>query len=57
MSERAQWACELAGLIAGVIGVVIIAVALWNLLGAGLALLAVSVPLVIVGNLRSKGDR
>lgn len=57
MSERAQWVCELAGLIAAVIGVVVVAVALWSLLGGGLALLAVSVPLVILGNLRSKGDR
>ncbi|MBH0246114.1 hypothetical protein ABMX48_29475 [Streptomyces cavourensis] len=57
MSERAQWVCELAGLIAAVVGIVVVAVALWSLLGAGLALLAVSVPLVVLGNLRGKGDR
>lgn len=57
MTDRAQWVCELAGLIAAVVGVVVVAVALWSLLGAGLALLAVSVPLVVLGNLRSKGDR
>ncbi|WP_228995314.1 hypothetical protein [Streptomyces sp. DH8] len=57
MSERAQWVCELAGLIAAVVGIVVVAVALWSLLGAGLALLAVSVPLVIVGNLRSRESR
>ncbi|MGW3437062.1 hypothetical protein ACWDB3_07760 [Streptomyces bacillaris] len=57
MSERAQWVCELAGLVAAVVGIVVVAVALWSLLGAGLALLAVSVPLVILGNLRGKGDR
>ncbi|WP_186343514.1 hypothetical protein [Streptomyces sp. CFMR 7] len=57
MSERAQWVCELAGLIAAVVGIVVVSVALWSLLGAGLALLAVSVPLVVLGNLRGKGDR
>lgn len=57
MSERAQWVCELAGLVAAVVGIVVVAVALWSLLGAGLALLAVSVPLVVLGNLRGKGDR
>ena len=55
MNERAQWLCELAGLIAAVAGVVVVAVALWSVLGAGLALLAVSLPLIVVGNLR-RGD-
>lgn len=55
MNDRAQWVCELAGLIAAVTGVVVVAVALWSVLGAGLALLAVSLPLLIIGNAR-KGD-
>lgn len=55
MNDRAQWVCELAGLIAAVAGVVVVAVALWSTLGAGLSLLAVSLPLLVLGNLR-KGD-
>ncbi|MFE2936673.1 hypothetical protein [Streptomyces sp. NPDC059278] len=55
MNERAQWLCELAGAAAALAGVVVVGAALWGALGAGLALMAVAVPLVVVGNLR-RGD-
>ena len=57
MRERAQWVCELSGLGAGAAGVVVVAAGLWGVLGAGLALLGLAVPLVVVGNLRSGGER
>lgn len=56
MQERAQWVCELAGLAAGTAGVVMVGAGLWGLLGAGLALLAASVPLVLIGNAKG-GER
>jgi hypothetical protein len=53
--ERAQWLCELAGLAAAGAGAVVVGVALGGVFGAGLALLVLSVPLIIAGNVRPKG--
>ncbi|MCP8707453.1 hypothetical protein [Streptomyces sp. AC04842] len=55
MHERAQWLCELAGLAAGVAGAVVVGAGLGGVLGAGLALLSVSVLLLVAGNVRPKG--
>ncbi|MGA5374236.1 hypothetical protein ACPCSD_24640 [Streptomyces griseoincarnatus] len=55
MHERAQWLCELAGLAAGVTGAVVVGAGLGGVLGAGLALLSVSVLLLVAGNVRPKG--
>ena len=57
MQERAQWVCELSGLVAGAAGMVTVGAAQCGVLGAGLALLVVAVPLVVMGNLRRGGDR
>ncbi|MFF7365825.1 hypothetical protein [Streptomyces sp. NPDC008125] len=56
MHERAQWVCELAGAAAAFTGAVVVGAALWGALGAGLALLCLSVPLIVAGNL-SKEER
>ena len=55
MHERAQWLCELAGAAAGTAGAVVVGVALGGVLGAGLALLVLSVLLIVAGNVRPKG--
>lgn len=55
MNERAQWLCEMAGLAALVLGLVVVGASLWGGLGAGTVLLVVAVPLLVVGNLR-RGD-
>ncbi|WP_193782899.1 hypothetical protein [Streptomyces sp. E5N91] len=55
MHERAQWVCELAGAAAGMAGAVMVGVALGGALGAGLALLSLSVLLLVAGNVRPKG--
>ena len=55
MHERAQWLCELAGLAAGAAGAVVVGAGLGGVLGAGLALLSVSVLLLVAGNVRPKG--
>lgn len=55
MHERAQWLCELAGLAAGIAGAVLVGAALGGVLGAGLALLVLSVLLITAGNIRPKG--
>ncbi|WP_299542043.1 hypothetical protein [uncultured Streptomyces sp.] len=51
MPDRAQWVCEVAGAAAAVAGAVVVGAALWGALGAGLALLCLSVPLIVAGNL------
>lgn len=55
MHERAQWLCELAGAVAGMAGAVVVGVALGGVLGAGLALMVLSVLLLVAGNVRPKG--
>lgn len=55
MHERAQWVCEVAGLAAGIAGAVLVGAALGGVLGAGLALLVLSVLLITAGNIRPKG--
>ncbi|URM90409.1 hypothetical protein LUW75_10840 [Streptomyces sp. MRC013] len=55
MHDRIQWLCELAGMAAGAAGMVLISAALGGLLGAGLALLVLSVPLLVIGNMKGGG--
>ncbi|WP_158712270.1 hypothetical protein [Streptomyces sp. NRRL F-5135] len=52
MGERAQWWCEMAGLATGAAGVVTVAAALGGTLAAGIALMVLAVPLLILGNRR-----
>ena len=50
MHERVQWVCELAGITAGVAGLVLIGAALAGTVGAGGALLVAGAVLIIAGN-------
>lgn len=48
--ERVQWTCEVLGLLAAVVGVVLVGAAVAGLLGAGTALVVAGALLLALGN-------
>lgn len=48
--ERVQWTCEVLGLLAAVVGVVLVGAAVGGLLGAGTALVVAGALLLALGN-------
>lgn len=54
VNERAQLLCELTGLATGGAGALLVGIGLGGLVGAGIALMVLAAPLVVVGNLSTR---